>query len=59
MAEEEKLKQIEERKKKWKEETLVPSLKRFGVTESPNEFYSPLDVKDFDFLKDVGQDSTR
>jgi methylmalonyl-CoA mutase N-terminal domain len=54
MFEEEKLKQIEEGRKKWQEETLKASLKRFGVEESPNKFYSPLDIKDFDFMEKVG-----
>ncbi|MFC2006152.1 methylmalonyl-CoA mutase family protein [Chloroflexota bacterium] len=45
---------IERRKKEWEENCLKPALKRFGAEESPSRFYSPADLKDFDFLEKVG-----
>ena len=49
-----KLREIEKKKKEWQEGTLKESLKRFKATESPNRFYTPLDIPDFDFLEKVG-----
>jgi len=51
---EEDLKEIEKQRKEWEEKVLKKQLARFGVTESPQKFYTPLDVKDLDFLKEVG-----
>jgi methylmalonyl-CoA mutase N-terminal domain/subunit len=48
------LQRIEQQRKEWESGTLKKSLERFGVTESPNEFYTPLDVREFDFLEKVG-----
>ena len=41
-------------REKWEADTLKKSLQRFGVTESPNKYYTPLDVKGHDFLEKVG-----
>lgn len=49
-----KLDEIEKRKKEWEEGPLKESLKRFGVKESPTKFYSPLNIKEYDFLKKEG-----
>ncbi|MDH5696575.1 MAG: methylmalonyl-CoA mutase family protein [Dehalococcoidia bacterium] len=46
--------EIEKRRAEWEEKVLKKQLARFGVTESPQKFYTPLDIKDHDFLKDVG-----
>jgi methylmalonyl-CoA mutase N-terminal domain/subunit len=54
MSDEEKKKEIIEEKKKWEEKVLDPAVKRFGMQESPTKIYTPLDVKDFDFMRDVG-----
>ncbi|MDI6776329.1 MAG: methylmalonyl-CoA mutase family protein [Syntrophales bacterium] len=54
MFKEEALREIEKRKKEWEEKTIKASMKRFGIGENPNKFYSPEDVKDFDFLEKVG-----
>ncbi|MCD6567712.1 MAG: methylmalonyl-CoA mutase [Dehalococcoidia bacterium] len=50
----EELKEIEKKRQEWEEGTLKKTLQRFKTTESPNAFYSPLDVKKFDFSNDVG-----
>jgi methylmalonyl-CoA mutase N-terminal domain/subunit len=49
-----KSKEIERVKKSWEEEILKPALKKLNVEESPNKYYSPLDLKDFNFLEKVG-----
>jgi len=54
MYNDEYLKKIEQKRREWEEGALKKSLERFGVTESPNKFYTPLDVKDSDFLKNIG-----
>jgi len=53
MADNEYLKKIGQKRKEWETGTLKKSLDRFGITESPNKFYTPLDIKDFDFLEKV------
>ncbi len=50
----EDLKEITKQRAEWEEKVLNKQLARFGVTESPQKFYTPLDVKGYDFLKDVG-----
>ena len=42
-----------EGRKEWEEGILKKSLKRFGIEKSPNKFYTPADVKDFDFVEKV------
>ncbi len=54
MFDEEHLQEIERKRKEWEAGPLKHSLDRFGVTESPNKFYTPLDVREFDFLEKVG-----
>jgi methylmalonyl-CoA mutase N-terminal domain/subunit len=54
MADEDRLKEIERRRKEWQEGTLKQSLARFGLKESPNKFYTPYDIKGQDFLEKVG-----
>ena len=54
MSEKERLDEIEKKRKQWEDGPLKRSLERFGVEESPNEFYTPLDAEGHDFLKDVG-----
>jgi len=54
MIDKETLGEIEKRRDEWEEKVLKKQLARFGVTESPQKFYTPLDVKDHDFLRDVG-----
>lgn len=49
-----RLEEIRRRKKAWEEETLKRSLERFGVKESPNKFFTPLDVPNHNFLEKVG-----
>ncbi len=54
MFDKEKLREIEKRKKEWEEGPLKKSLERFGIKESPAKFYTPLDIKDYDFLEKEG-----
>jgi len=54
MFDKDRLAEIERRRKEWEEGTLKPSLERLGMKESPRKFYTPLDVKDYDFLEKVG-----
>ena len=54
MFDKEMLEEIEKRRAEWEEKVLKKQLARFGVAESPQKFYTPLDVEDYDFLTDVG-----
>jgi methylmalonyl-CoA mutase N-terminal domain/subunit len=49
-----RIKKIEEERKAWEGGELAQQLRKFAMDESPNEFYTPLDIRDHDFLKDVG-----
>ena len=46
--------QISKKRREWEESCVKPSLKRFGIKESPARFYTPNDIPDFDFLEKVG-----
>ena len=48
------IEEIKEAKKKWEEGPLKKILERYKLKESPTKFYTPLDLKNFDFVKDVG-----
>ena len=54
MLDDEELKEIQKRKKEWEEGALKSSLERLGRKESPNRFYTPLDIKNHNFLEKVG-----
>lgn len=54
MFDEKYLHELERRRKEWETGPLKKSLDRFGISESPNKFYTPLDIRDFDFLEKVG-----
>ncbi|MFC1952372.1 methylmalonyl-CoA mutase family protein [Chloroflexota bacterium] len=54
MFDRKKLEEIEKKKKEWEEGSLKKSLDRFGISESTNKFYTPLDIKDYDFLEKEG-----
>jgi methylmalonyl-CoA mutase N-terminal domain/subunit len=54
MSNDDKKREIEEEKKEWEEKVLEPAFKRFGMAESPTKIYTPLDLGDFDYLRDVG-----
>ncbi len=51
--EKDKLDEIEQRRKNWEENIRKPALAKLGQKAS-SEFYTPLDVKDHDFLEKVG-----
>ena len=40
--------------KEWQDKLVKPSLKKFNLEESPTRFYTPEDIKGFDFLEKVG-----
>jgi methylmalonyl-CoA mutase N-terminal domain/subunit len=48
------LKDIKHRREEWEKGTLKQALDRFKISKSPNEFYTPLDIADFDFAEKVG-----
>ena len=48
------LSEIEKRRKSWEEGAVRKALMRFGVDKSPTKYYTPLDVKDYNFLTKVG-----
>ena len=54
MYNDEYLKKVEQKRKEWETGPLKESLARFGVTESPNKFFTPLDIRESDFLEKVG-----
>lgn len=51
---EEILEKIAAAKKLWEERVLGKALERFGVKKSHQKYYSPLDIKNFDFLEKIG-----
>jgi methylmalonyl-CoA mutase, N-terminal domain len=53
MFDKDELDKIKKQRAAWESGELQQALKRFGVTKSPNAFYTPLDIKDHDFLRDV------
>jgi len=48
------LKNIKRKRQEWEKNTLKPALDRFKIAKSPNQFYTPLDIPDFDFTENVG-----
>lgn len=54
MFRKESLEEIEKKKAKWEEGTLKETLKRFGAKEKVAEFYTPVDIKNYDFMEKVG-----
>jgi methylmalonyl-CoA mutase N-terminal domain/subunit len=48
------LDKIRGRKKEWEERCVKPSLKKFGIEKSPARFYTPEDIKEFNFEEKVG-----
>lgn len=54
MSGNDKLEEIRRRRKEWQEKTLGRALERLGISESPNRFYTPLDLGQHDFLEKVG-----
>jgi len=49
-----KREEILKKREEWEERTLKPALKRFGLKESPTKFYTPVDVKEHNFLEKEG-----
>jgi len=50
----EQLKKIEQAEQEWRKNVLDKRVKRFNLSKSPTEFYSPAALKNHDFLKKVG-----
>ncbi len=48
------IKKIEMAARQWEEQVLGPRVKRFNLAESPTRFYSPLNVRNSNFLEKVG-----
>ena len=44
---------LEKAEKQWREKVLEPRVKRFNLAKSPTRFYTPLAVRDHDFLEKV------
>ena len=53
MLSEEERQEIERRRKEWEEGTLKKTMQRFGVQESCQKFYTPLDIKDHNFVENI------
>jgi len=54
MFKKESLEEIEKKKAEWEEGTLKETLKRFGAKEKVAEFYTPVDLKNYDFMEKIG-----
>lgn len=54
MFDKEKIAGIKAKRKEWEEGPLSDAMKRFKVDECTEKFYSPEDIEDFDFERDVG-----
>jgi len=50
----EDIEEIKKKRQEWEEKVLKPALDAFRLKESPTRFYTPADVKDFDFVTKVG-----
>lgn len=48
------LENIRKSRESWKQQELKQALQRFGITENPNRFYTPLDIEEHDFIRDTG-----
>ncbi len=48
------LQKLKQKRSDWEAGPLKQSLDRFGAKESPNQYYTPLDIPDFDFEAQVG-----
>ncbi|MDY6906645.1 MAG: methylmalonyl-CoA mutase family protein [Chloroflexota bacterium] len=48
------IEEVRKRRREWEDKTLKPALDRFGVEKSPNQFYTPADLGEYDFLGKVG-----
>jgi len=48
------IEEIERRRKQWEETTLKDAMERLGLKQNPNRFYTPADIKGFDFLEKIG-----
>ena len=47
-------KRIEKAKKEWEEGPLKSSLEKFGLRQNPERHFTPLDIPNHDFVRDVG-----
>ncbi|MFQ5925170.1 MAG: methylmalonyl-CoA mutase, partial [Dehalococcoidia bacterium] len=54
MFDKDRMEEIERRRREWEEGTLRRSRERFGMKEGATRFYTPADLRDFDFLESVG-----
>jgi len=54
MFDKDRLEAVRKKREEWHKGALKRSLERFGIKENPKKFYTPLDVKSYDFLEKVG-----
>ncbi|MBI2908216.1 MAG: methylmalonyl-CoA mutase [Chloroflexi bacterium] len=54
MSEKNDLARIGKKREEWEKQCLAESLRTVGVERSPYKFYTPLDLRDFDFLEKIG-----
>lgn len=54
MWDKDRLDKLAGKKQEWEKTTLADSLKRFKKDKPSTRFYTPLDIKEFDFLDKVG-----
>ncbi len=54
MLDEREAEEIEKRKQEWEAGTLKRALERLGRKENRNRYYTPLDIKNHNFLEKVG-----
>jgi len=45
---------LKQAKTDWEKNVLKPAVNRFGMEKSPSDIYTPLDLTNYDYLKDVG-----
>ena len=53
-TDDEDIKEIKKEKLLWEKDILSRSLKKFQINESPNKYFTPLDILDFNYLEQVG-----
>lgn len=43
-----------EARKEWEKTVVSPQMEKFHLSENPTQFYTPVELGDFDFLEKVG-----
>ena len=50
----EDIEKVEQEKDKWQKNAVSKTMEKYRLKENPSRFYTPDDIKDFDFLENVG-----